>query len=353
MLKKFAITGSATNSDIQGQYPELSESLQILGMTESTIENCDAIIFINYNKKSYKKYRKLGKNIDNMVLIRLEPKAVYPRQHHKSIEKKFKLIISPGRQISGNQKKTDFVGWPYKYNLNPAAPKQSDPQFNWALKKAIEEGMFDFEVWNSKKDKIVLIAANKVSPTSKSNYKVRRTIAKKMHPSEIDIFGDLWESNLSKKIYHRLSVCLYSFRSGYIPNLIELYGALFTRYKTVVGVTPDKHLVSQEYKYSLIIENSPDYCSEKLFDAVINGSIPIYVGPDNEKILLPKNLFYQSNGSIADIRSFIRSFNSKQAKDMLKSMENYMESEGFKNSWISENVYRQISKSIYDFWTIE
>jgi hypothetical protein len=350
MLKKFAITGSAKNPNLQGQYPELSNCLRSLGMIESSIKDCEGLIFINYNKKSYKRYRKLGKNIDNMVLIRLEPAAVYPRQYQKSIEKKFKLIISPGRQINSSQKKSDFVGWPYKYNLNPAAPKQSDPQFSYAIKKAIEEGVFNFEVWNRKKDKIVLIAANKVSPTSKSNYKLRRIIAKRLYSKEIDIYGDLWKSNFTKKIYHRLAVCLYSLRSGYFPNLIELYGGLFTRYNTVVGITPDKHLVTREYKYSLVIENSPDYCSEKLFDAIVNGSIPIYIGPKNEKILLPNNLYHWSNGSIKEIRNFIDSINSKQANDMLKSMESYIRSESFKNFWISENVYTQISKSIYNFW---
>ena len=352
MFKNFAITGSTRNSDAYGQYPELSNCLQDLGMVESSIEDCEGLIFINYNKKSYKKYKRLGKNTDNMVLIRLEPEAVYPHQYLESIEKKFKLIVSPGKQINSNQKKSDFVGWPYKYNLNPAAPKQSDPEISYAIKKAVEEKVFDFEVWNSKKDKIVLIAANKVSPTSNSNYKIRRNIAKKMHSSEIDIYGDLWKSSLTKKIYHRLAVCSYSLRTGFFPNLIELYGGLFTRYKTVVGVTPDKHLVTRKYKYSLIIENSPDYCSEKLFDAIVNGSIPIYIGPKNEKIFLPNNLCYWSNGSIKDIRRFISSINSKRASDMLKSMESYIQSESFKNSWISKNVYEQISKSVYDFWNV-
>ena len=55
MLKKFAITGSAKNPNLQGQYPELSNCLQSLGMIESSIKDCEGLIFINYNKKSYER----------------------------------------------------------------------------------------------------------------------------------------------------------------------------------------------------------------------------------------------------------------------------------------------------------
>ena len=258
-------------------------------MIETSIEDCESLIFMNYNKQSYKKYKKLGKSIENLVLIRLEPKAVFPIQYRKSVERKFGLIIDPGKKMEGGDK-SDFIGWPYKYNLNPSTPKQNDPKLNFSIDKAIADGFFDFESWRQKEDKIVLIAANKVSPTSKSNYKLRRKIAKQMTSLEIDIYGDLWDANLVKKIIYRVSVGLYSLKVGFLPNLIELYGGIFSKYASYIGKPENKHLVIQKYKYSLVIENSSDYCSEKLFDVIINGSIPIYIGPKNTEIFLPGNL---------------------------------------------------------------
>jgi Glycosyltransferase family 10 (fucosyltransferase) C-term len=49
-----------------------------------------------------------------------------------------------------------------------------------------------------------------------------------------------------------------------------------------------------QYKYSLVIENSTDdyYISEKIFDALICGSMPIYYGSNKIFEILPKEWFY-------------------------------------------------------------
>jgi hypothetical protein len=174
-----------------------------------------------------------------------------------------------------------------------------------------------------------------------------------MGPDEIDVYGDLWKSNIYAKVYHRLSVCLFSLKSGYFPNFIEIYGNLFTKYKTIIGVIPNKHSIIQNYKYSLVIENSSDYCSEKLFDAIINGSIPIYVGPKNDQIQLPNNLYYWSSGSVNEIRNFISTINLKQVSDMLEAMENFIQSKIFSDYWTSEKVYFKISEKVYNFWNFK
>ena len=353
MITRFAISGSAKNFDSRVECPEISKFLKALGMVETSIEDCEGLIFLNYNKKTYKKYKRLGKNMNNLVLIRIEPVSIFPSQYKRSIEQKFKLIINPGKKLNASQNKSDYVGWPYKYNLNPGVPKQNDPDLNYAIGNALANKVFNVESWNKKSNKIVFIAANKVSPTSKSNYKIRRRIVKKMGQDEIDVYGDLWKSSISKKVYHRLSVCLFSLKSGYFPNFIEIYGNLFTKYKTIIGVIPNKHSIIQKYKFSLVIENSSDYCSEKLFDAIINGSIPIYVGPKNDQIQLPNNLYYWSSGSINEIRNFISTLNSKQVSDMLKAMENFIQSKIFSNYWTSEKVYFQISEKVYNFWNFK
>ena len=85
MTFKYAVVGSAKPFiDSEKQYSELKSELNKLGMLEANFENCDYLIFINYNKKFYKKYKKLRKALKNLVLIRLEPVAVLPIQYKKS-----------------------------------------------------------------------------------------------------------------------------------------------------------------------------------------------------------------------------------------------------------------------------
>ncbi|MFZ5524744.1 MAG: hypothetical protein ACOY9D_11785 [Pseudomonadota bacterium] len=69
-----------------------------------------------------------------------------------------------------------------------------------------------------------------------------------------------------------------------ISSAIPSYrGQCFFKWKTV-----------SLYKYSLVIENSTDdyYISEKIFDALICGSMPIYHGSDKIFEVLPKEWFY-------------------------------------------------------------
>jgi hypothetical protein len=65
------------------------------------------------------------------------------------------------------------------------------------------------------------------------------------------------------------------------------------------------------YKYSLVIENATDdyYISEKIFDALICGSMPIYHGSDKIFEILPKEWFYYlptlDSAEIGKINAFI------------------------------------------------
>jgi len=353
MGHKYAVTGSAKPLiDSEMQYVELKRALNELGMIETSIENCDYLIFINYDKKSYKKHKKLGKNLKKLVLIRIEPVAILPKQYRKSIEQKFGLIIDPGGVIKSNLQ-SSFVGWPYKFNINPSLPKVSDPKLETVLNNNIKNNVFNYDNWDERKNKLVLIAANKVSATLNSNYKLRRRIAKQMSPHEIDVYGDLWNSSLRNRLSHRLAVGIYSIRTGYFPNLVALYGSLFSKYENYLGEIENKHLMIQKYKYSLVIENSSDYCSEKLFDAILNGSIPIYIGPKNNQIYLPDNLYYSCNGSVVEIRKIMNFHQEKTVNDMLDSMKNFLQSQNFRENWTSEKVYGEIAKKIYKFWGIK
>ena len=63
MINKYAVVGSAKETiNSQSQYSEIKMALNKLGMNETTLENSDCLIFMNYNKKWYKKYKKLLQN---------------------------------------------------------------------------------------------------------------------------------------------------------------------------------------------------------------------------------------------------------------------------------------------------
>jgi len=343
MKRTFSVVGSAKRlSARQSQYVELKNALNALDLEESDTLESDLVIFVNYNRKFLRKV----KNYDSkLVLIRLEPRAVLPIQYKKRIENKFDLIITPGGQVDLESK---FIGWPYKYDLNPSKPDARFTSLKSVIKEAVGERFFEIEQWNAKKNAVVLVAANKVSPTSKSNYSIRRHLAKNLNPQFLYVYGPLWQASITNLIVHRIRVMVYSIKTGYLPNIKEIYGNLLAKYANFVSEPNDKHKVIREFKYSLVIENSSDYCSEKIFDAMINGSIPIYTGPRIAEKYLPSSLYLWCTGTAQELTTLVETFTEKNSADMLKLIKEYLLSDEFIENWQSDKVYEKIAREIKD-----
>jgi hypothetical protein len=79
--------------------------------------------------------------------------------------------------------------------------------------------------------------------------------------------------------------------------LFDLFGK-FSKLSAAIpsyrGQCISKWKIISQYKYSLVIENSTDdyYISEKIFDALICGCMPIYYGSDKIFEIIPKEWFY-------------------------------------------------------------
>lgn len=101
-------------------------------------------------------------------------------------------------------------------------------------------------------------------------------------------------------------------------------GPCLTKWKTL-----------KEYRYNLVIENSDDeyYISEKIFDALICGCMPIYYG--NEKIfeVIPREWFYYlptlEDVEIGKLNEFLRTDSYRVVAD--------------NRAMIAETVYRKYS----------
>lgn len=81
-------------------------------------------------------------------------------------------------------------------------------------------------------------------------------------------------------------------------EVLDVYGrfnrAAFS-IKKYKGICTFKYQVLREYKYNLIIENSPNedwWITEKIFDSLICGCMPIYHGSRKVFDLLPHDWFY-------------------------------------------------------------
>ena len=343
MRRTFSVVGSAKQLGArQSQYVELKNALNALGLEESKTLESDLVVFVNYNRKFL---RKVKNNDSKLVLIRLEPRAVLPIQYKKRIEKKFDLVISPGRQIEEGSN-VEFIEWPYKFDTNPSAPSNESFDIKSVIEKVISEGYFEYKNWKLRKHMMVIVAANKVSPTSHSNYRLRRKLATSLPKSDLEVYGALWNSKKITTFIYRTRVMIYSLRSGYLPNLKEIYGDFFLKCGNYINEPRNKHEVLKDFCFSLVIENTSEYCTEKIFDAMINGTIPIYIGPKHYTINLPKNVFIWCSGSLDELQSIFDNVTESECIVMLKSIKDFLQSDAFLLNWSYKNVYQRTALHI-------
>jgi hypothetical protein len=323
-IPEFACNFSETNYDLVSQ------------------GKCEFLVMFNHEKNIYRSFISSGGQSEKAILIRLEPDTVFPAQYTKRIESKYGLIISPGAANADGF----FLGWPYKYHLNPAEPHASDPDLAKVLDSMPQNSLFDYESWKQRSHKLVMIASNKVSPISQSNYSIRRNLASSIDTEILEVYGSLWNGNFYQKIHHRLAVLVAAIKQGTFPNLLQIHASLFKKYKASKGVIADKHKLLRESKFTLVVENSNFIVTEKIFDAFINGSIPIYVGADLKLFGVPSGLAIESSGNPKVIESIVKNISEGEVKEHLNALQNFVTSEYFLINWPADKVYLKISDRV-------
>jgi alpha(1,3/1,4) fucosyltransferase len=160
-----------------------------------------------------------------------------------------------------------------------------------------------FPSYADKNIKSNLIASNRSSNDKNELYTYRNNLIKYMNNSNIDfrLYGKKWHNIVpSKNIFDRL---VNRF------NLGKIYGSRAP--KCFSGELLSKKKTIRSSVFTFCIENCVNddfYISEKFFDSIKYGSIPIYLGCEQVEKLLPKNCFI-------DLRAF----------DSFERLEEFME----------------------------
>ena len=311
---------------------------------------CKFLVSFNHEKKLYRDFIKSGGDPKCSILIQMEPETIFPAQYKKRIEDKYGLIISPGSSKYSVDSDL-FVGWPYKYHLNPAEPNEKDPDLRLALDFNSLDALLSLENWKKRSHKLVMIAANKVSPISSSNYGIRRHLAKTAQSNQLEVYGSLWDEKIYFRARHRLAVLVAAMRQGTFPNLKHVYASLFRKYKTTKGAVPDKHKLLKDTKFNLVVENSNKVVTEKIFDALINGAIPVYIGPDLVDFGIPREVAIIGSSDISKIETTIENIADQKIEVYLESIKGFLMSDYFRMSWESEEVHKKIAVLIKTYIT--
>lgn len=97
-----------------------------------------------------------------------------------------------------------------------------------------------------------------------------------------------------------------------MPGEFVFFGTGWNKYRHLGygGVVNDKFSTYHGYKFALCLENTKgmrDYVTEKIFDCLCSGIVPIYGGAPNIKEYVPKECFidYFDFNNLDELKQFI------------------------------------------------
>ncbi len=208
---------------------------------------------------------------------------------------------------------------------------------NSRLGNAIEQAWFNTPTEDNqlnnlpseRDDRFTVVAADKLSLIQGELYSLRRQVVSKFC-QEIDVFGPGWDSTRVKRLKKLLGEVLIWLRSG---QKISLFGIL----PYLVEKVPSRGEVKNKFdayslnSFALVIENSMELRTEKLYDAIEMGAIPVYVGPDCSDGI-PKELFIRCGPNLNEIRAAMDAARKIDKSSWLEIRQKWIESDDFRQS---------------------
>jgi hypothetical protein len=275
--------------------------------------NCDAAVFIDLiDSESFNILK--NSNVFK-VLVRQEPKLILPKNYNVDLVIRFDHIIDIGKS---REDLSQNINWP-------------------------QDLSYHLDAVNGKKTNFVIINSNLLSLKGGENYSLRRKIVAEIQT--LDLYGFQWNNSYFDK--------LLTFAKELKKNLprihqVKLSGLrfYFRTFDNFLGEVKNKREVMSLYKHSLVIENSCDYVSEKLFDSFLSGCIPVYVGPDLSKYDIPESLYIQAEPNLEDIKSkmiYAQGVNHAEWSSRLRS---WLADESTYKNWSSKFFFSKILTSI-------
>jgi len=238
----------------------------------------------------------------NMLAIVREPPEIAPIYYDKDIQRCFGGFYLPENTLPDN-KNSFYLGF-------PISPVDSD----W----------IPFEA----KKLLVSITSGKFTSFKGSLYGERIKAIKYFQasfPEQFDMFGQGWERD--------------TLFPGVSPH------KLFPCNK---GTVSSKHEAMRKYKFSLCYENSSNvygYVTEKIFDSMRCGCVPIYLGaPDIEKYV-PKICFIDRRefGSDQEVEQFILGTSKEKYASYLYAIKEFLNSASYLDRLPDRYAQRLIS----------
>lgn len=181
------------------------------------------------------------------------------------------------------------------------------------------------------------ISGNKTSTHSLELYSQRLETIKwfeENHPNLFQYYGIGWDYSFNlwfQKLFRKLKV-LNFFPKNQSPS-----------YK---GRVEEKLIILRKYKFALCYENAKNidgYITEKIFDCLFAGTIPIYWGPENISHYIPELCFINRThfNTNEELYNYLKNMTESQIIEYQIDIESFLKSDRitpFSNEFFAKNI---------------
>lgn len=265
------------------------EGLRVVASLE---ENPDVVVVFNWCRDSQRIVSRCKQRPIRKVLVVTEPSVVIPQHQDKQVLAQFDELVLIGRDL--NEKSI-----PYPQNLSSRH-----------LRK------------RNRENKFVAVTANKLSFVRGELYSFRYRCYQEF--GDVVVGGADWDMTWAKKLNQALRHLAGVVRAKERVSL-DCLSQLKKKGWPVATAPEDKFDFMSNYLFALVIENSQEYVSEKLLDAICSGCIPVYVGGNPVAFGIPKQLFVSCEANIESVRTAMARVRGMNYDEWLVQVETWLE----------------------------
>jgi len=171
-----------------------------------------------------------------------------------------------------------------------------------------------------------LINADKRSAVPGSLYGLRRSIIRIFDSSStpLAVFGPGWGDSPVRRLRKAAKSTAKAARAGVAPNIGEVLGDLTLRAQHWRGPVDAKSQAFATAPTTIVVENSRDYVSEKLVDAICAGVAPLYVGPPLAEFGLPSEIAVECRADSIEILRALRALTKDRRAEVVAAGQRWL-----------------------------
>lgn len=312
LVKKLCVVGKYY-PDVSSLPDELVEASQRESFTLTPkADECDYLLVMDVTPDIMRAAVKSRPKRTRLVVF--EPEVVWPFGMSDQVTKFFDEVLLVGRP---NTKDYETLPYPQKLQTLSLINHQ--------------------KLRNS--DLFPLVNANKHSAVKGELYSLRRAVI--LGDPRVLVRGESWEIPRYQVVKSLAYAGLQAISNGKRLGKHWMRDALKVRATRNISVENKRKFLSG-YDHTLVIENSMEYMTEKLFDAFFSGSYPVYVGPDPAKFDVPEHLYTLSEPSLEEISRAMDTAAKIDKLSWRKEVASWLLSEAVQEKWSYKIFYERV-----------